>query len=162
MCSFVYVNTDYVPDGTKGEQYIKCKFGNDADMTKADGVLHKYAKVFLPFTHFNGMPERINKSLAILNNHRDELMKMSNDDVNVEWWKHFSDDTYYQNLGARISKIIGGNDWEQSFGDDMVKKRKDVTKELEEKKEEYDKTVEEAQQLGTPKKGNISKRKRVR
>ena len=109
-------------------------------MAKADGVLHKYAKIYLPFTKFEGMPLKINKKWSILGNHRDDLMKMTNGDINVELFKHVSDDTYYQDIGARITKILGGRDWEQSFGESMLKKRKDVVKELEEKEEEYEKS----------------------
>ena len=162
ICVYAYENKEFVPDGSKGTKYTLCKFGDDADMKKAEGVLHKYADIFLPFTNFEGMPTTINKKWTIVNNHRDDLMKMSNGDISVELWKHISDDAYYQNLGARISKIMGGHDWEQNFGESMVKKRKEINKELEEKREEFEKIQDEAHQLGTPKKGNISKRQRVR
>ena len=65
---------------------------------------------------------------------------MTNGDINVELFKHVFDDTYYQDISARISKILGERDWEQSFGESMLKKRKDVVKELEEKEEEYEKS----------------------
>ena len=62
ICAFCYENKDYLPDGTKGEKLIKSMLNSDVDMKKAEGVLHKYAKVFLPFTHFKGMPSTIDKS----------------------------------------------------------------------------------------------------
>ena len=35
ICGFVYANKDYVADGSKGEKFIKCKFGDDVDMKKS-------------------------------------------------------------------------------------------------------------------------------
>ena len=34
ICGFVYANKDYVPDGSKGDKFIKCKFGDDVEMKK--------------------------------------------------------------------------------------------------------------------------------
>ena len=91
--------------------------------------------------HFNDMPTTLNEKWTIVHNHRDDMMKMTNGDMCVELWKHFSDDTYYQSLGARIIKTMGSDDWHANFGESMVKKRKEeVVKELEEKKEEYEKS----------------------
>ena len=78
ICAFVYENMDYKADGSRDNKYIKCKFGDDDDMKKVQGVLHKYAELCLPFTHFEGMPATINEKWTIVNNHRDDLMKMTN------------------------------------------------------------------------------------
>ena len=38
ICVYVRENKDYVLDGSKGQPYTKCKFGNNSEMQKAEGV----------------------------------------------------------------------------------------------------------------------------